>query len=139
MSVQQRDYSTAWTGWVGFAAIMLMLIGTISFFEGLVAIIRDNYYVLAPEQIIVFDTTTWGWIMLFWGILLVIAGFGLAAKSGWARWFTIVVVSLHILAQLGFLGSAAYPLWALIVLGLEVIVLFALTVRWGQVGLEPHV
>jgi len=139
MSVQQRDYSTAWTGWIGFAAIMLMLIGTITFFEGLVAIIRKQYYAITPEQIIVFNMTTWGWIMLLWGILLVIAGFGLAAKSSWARWFTIIVVAVNLIAQLGFLGSTAYPLWALVVIGLQITVLFALTARWGQVGLEPHV
>ncbi len=71
--------------------------------------------------------------MLFWGILLFIAGLGLAAKSGWARWFTIIVVSLNVIAQLGFFGNAQYPLWTLVVIALEIVVLFALTARWGEV------
>ena len=72
-----RDLDTAWTGWIGFAAIMLALIGSITFFEGLVAIFRDEYYVVTGEQVLlVFDLTTWGWIMLFWGIILFIAGLG---------------------------------------------------------------
>jgi hypothetical protein len=129
----RRETSTAWTGWIGFAAIMLTMIGAITFFEGIVAIARDEYYLVTGKQVLVFDLTTWGWVMLFWGILLFIAGLALAAREGWARWFTIVVVSLNVIAQLGFLGSAAYPLWALVIIGLEVIVLYALTARWADV------
>jgi hypothetical protein len=133
-TVDTRDMSSTWTGWIGFAAIMLVLIGSITFFEGLVAIIRDEYYVVTGGQVLLFDLTTWGWIMLFWGIILFLAGLGLAAQSGWARWFTIIVVTLNLLAQLGFLGNTQYPLWTLVVIGLEITVLYALTVRWGQVA-----
>jgi hypothetical protein len=128
-----RDLDTAWTGWIGFAAIMLALIGSITFFEGLVAIFRDEYYVVTGKQVLVVDVTTWGWVMLFWGVILFLAGLGLAAKAGWARWFAIIVVSLNVIAQLGAFGSTQYPLWALVVIGLEVVVLFALTARWGEV------
>jgi hypothetical protein len=131
----RREMSTTWTGWVGFAAIMLMIIGSITFFEGLVAIARDGYYAVSSNQVIVFNNlSTWGWIMLFWGILLFIAGLGLATKSAWARWFTIVLVSLNLLAQLGFLGNSQYPLWTLVVIGLEITVIYALTARWSEVG-----
>jgi hypothetical protein len=130
---RRPDMDTAWTGWIGFAAIMLALIGSITFFEGLIAIFRDEYYVLTEGGALVFDLTTWGWIMLFWGILLFIAGLGLAAKSGWARWFTIIAVSLNLLAQLGFLGNSQYPLWTLVLVSLQIVVLFALTARWRDV------
>jgi len=129
----RRDMSSAWTGWIGFAAIMLTLIGTITFFEGLVAVARDQYYVVTGKQVLVFDVTTWGWIMLFWGILLFLAGLGLAAQQGWARWFAIIAVTLNLIGQLGFLGHSGYPLWTLVIITLEIIVLFALTARWGQV------
>jgi hypothetical protein len=129
----RRDMSSAWTGWIGFAAIMLAFIGAITFFEGLIAIIRDNYYVVTRQQVFLFDVSTWGWIMLFWGVLLFLAGLGLAAKSGWARWFTIIVVFLSLLSQLSFLGNAQYPLWSLTVITLEIVVLYALTVRWKDV------
>jgi hypothetical protein len=125
--------SDAWTGWIGFAAIMLLMIGVITFFEGLVAVFRDEYYVVTGQQVIVFDLTTWGWIMLIWGVLLVLAAAGLAAKQGWARWFTIIAVGLNLVAQLGFLGNTQYPLWALVIIALEVAVLFALTARWREV------
>jgi hypothetical protein len=122
--------SSAWTGWIGFAGWLMIIIAMLDFFEGLIAIIRSEYYVLAPNQIIVFDTTTWGWITLLWGIVVGFAGFGLLAGSSWARWFTIVVGSLNLIMQLGFVGSAQYPLWALTVLALTAVVLYALIVRW---------
>ena len=122
-----------WTEWVGFAGLMMVLIGVLNAIQGLIAIIRDNYYVMTPEQIIVFDLTTWGWIMLIWGIIVGFAGYSLATGAGWARWFTIVVASMNVILQLGFVGSGQYPLWALTVLALNVLVLYALTVRWRDV------
>ena len=89
---------------------------------------------LNSNQVLLFDLTTWGWFMFFWGILLFFAGVALAAKRGWARWFTIILVSLNLLAQLGFLGNTQYPLWSLLIVGLEIIVLYALTARWKDVG-----
>jgi hypothetical protein len=122
--------SSAWTGWIGFAGWLMIIIAMLDFFEGLIAIIRSEYYVLAPNQIIVFDTTTWGWITLLWGIVVGFAGFGLLAGSSWARWFTIVVGSLNLIMQLGFVGSAQYPLWALTVVAFTAVVLYGLIVRW---------
>ncbi len=118
------------SGWIVFAAVIMLIVGVLDFFEGLIAIIRNNYYVIHGNQLIVFDTTTWGWIMLIWGIILVIAGFGLWTGAGWARWFTIIVVGLNILGQLSWLGASAYPLWALVIISLNVIVLYALCARW---------
>ena len=104
----------------------------LEFFEGLIAIIRDDYYVLRPDQIVVVDLTTWGWLTLIWSIVLAVIGFALLAAATWARWAAIVVLSLNFIVQLGFLGSAQFPLWALTVLALNVIVLYALTARWSE-------
>jgi len=98
----------------------------------LIAVIEDEYYVVTQSGFLAFDLTAWGWILMLWGVLLVLAGLGLAAGQGWARWFTIVVVALNFFAQLGFLGNSQYPLWALTALALNVMVLYALTVRWRE-------
>lgn len=124
--------SNAWSGWVGFAGLLMIVIGGLDFFEGLIAVIRGQYYVLTANQIVVFDVSTWGWIMMVWGAIVVLAGMGLLSGSGWARWFTIIVAGLNIFIQLGFVGSSQYPLWALTVLALNVIVFFALTARWSE-------
>jgi hypothetical protein len=124
--------SERWSGWISFAGLMIIIIGSLDFFEGLIAVIRDQYYVVTPSQIVVFDLTTWGWIMMIWGIVLLFAGFGLLSGATWARWFAIVVGSLNFIVQLGFVGSSQYPLWALTVLALTAVVLYALIVRWDE-------
>jgi hypothetical protein len=117
-------------GWIGFAAIMMLIIGGVTLFEGLIAIIRDEYYVVTGSGVLVFDLSTWGWIMLFWGILLFLVGAALYSGSLWARWFTVALASLNVLGQLGFLGNTQYPLWTLTVIALNIIVIYALVVRW---------
>ncbi len=109
-----------------------MIVGAIDFFQGLIALFEDEYYVVTGSGFLVFDLTGWGWTMVIWGVLLVLAGLGLAAGQGWARWFAIVVVGLNFIAQLGFLGNSQYPLWSLTVVALNIIVLYALTARWSE-------
>ena len=121
-----------WAGWIGFAGMLLVIIAMIDFFEGLIAIIRGQYYAITPNQIVVFDTTTWGWLTLLWGIVLVLAGYALLVRATWARWFAIVVISINLIGQLGFLGSATYPLWALTVVALTVVILYGLIARWNE-------
>lgn len=117
-------------GWIVFAAVLMMVIGSIDFIEGLIAVIRKEYYVLTPNQVIVFNMTTWGWLTLLWGILLFLAGMALWAGQGWARWFTVVACCINILGQLSWLGSGSYPLWTLTAITLNIIVVYALTARW---------
>ncbi|MFL5922973.1 MAG: hypothetical protein ACJ743_15340 [Gaiellaceae bacterium] len=124
--------SETWAGWIRLGGILILIISFIDFFEGLIAILRDEYYVLTPNQIVVFDLTTWGWITLLWSFVLAVVGFALLAGATWARWTAIVIASLNFLVQLGFVGSAQYPLWALTMLSLNVIVLYALVVRWDE-------
>ena len=101
--------SNRWAGWIGFAGWLMIIIGVLDFFEGLIAVIRGQYYVLTANQILVFNLRTWGWVTLIWGIVILMAGLGLLSGSGWARWFAIVVGSLNFIGQLGFVGSAAVP------------------------------
>jgi len=124
--------SRSMAGWIGFAAIVLMIIGGIDFFQGLIALLEDNYYVPTASGFLVFDLTGWGWTMMIWGVLLVLAGLGLGAGQAWARWFAIVVVGLNFFAQLGFLGNTQNTLWSLTGIALSIVVLYALTARWGD-------
>ena len=119
-----------WDGWTGFAALLLVIVGAIDFFEGLIAVIRKQYYVLTPSQIIIFDVKTWGWITMLLGVIIFLVGLGLAGGASWARWTAIVVIGFNLVEQLGWLGSTAYPLWTLSVIALGILALYALTVRW---------
>jgi len=124
--------SKSMAGWIGFAGILMLIVGSIDFFQGLIALFEDEYFVVTRSGFLVVDLTAWGWIMLIWGVLLVLAGLGLVGGQGWARWFSIVLMSISIIGQLGFLGNSQYPIWSLTVISLSVVVLFALTARWGE-------
>lgn len=119
-------------GWVVFAGMVMAILGGIDIFQGLIALFEDEYYAVTRSGFLVVDLTAWGWVMLIWGVLLLLAGFALMAGRGWARWVTIILVSLNVFAQLGFLGNSQYPLWALTAIALNVLVLFALTARWSE-------
>jgi hypothetical protein len=122
--------SRSMAGWIGFAGILMVILGGLSFFEGLIALARDNYYAVVPSGFLLFDVTGWGWIMLVWGVLLVLVGLALLNGASWARWVSILFVSINVFGQLGFLGNTNDSVWLLITLTLNVIVLYALIVRW---------
>jgi len=124
----------AWSGWIGFAGLMLLILGAIDFFEGLIAVIRGEYYAFTSQGLIIFDTTTWGWLAMIMGVILFLVGLGLTGGAGWARWVAIVLLVVNLLGNLGWVGSSEHQIWALTVVALEVIVLFALTARWSDAG-----
>ncbi|HWQ01958.1 MAG TPA: hypothetical protein VN449_07560 [Gaiellaceae bacterium] len=124
----------AWSGWIGFAGLMLLILGAIDFFEGLIAVIRGEYYAFTSQGLIIFDTTTWGWLAMIMGVVLFLVGLGLTGGAGWARWVAIVLLVVNLLGNIGWVGSSEHQIWALTVVALEVIVLFALTARWSDAG-----
>jgi hypothetical protein len=119
-------------GWIGFAAIVMLILAGIDVMQGLIALFNDNYYVVSPSGFLVVDLTAWGWALLVYGVILAFVGLGLMAGKGWARWLAIIFVSVNVFAQLGFLGNSQYPIWSLTVLALNIIVLYALTARWSE-------
>jgi hypothetical protein len=122
--------SAAWAGWVAFAGIMLALIGFFDILQGLTALLDDKYFVARNSDLLVFDFTAWGWIMLIWGVLLIATGFGVLSGRPGARFFALLLAFLNAITQIGFL--AAYPIWSTIVIALDVFVIFALTARWDE-------
>jgi hypothetical protein len=119
-------------GWIGFAGLVMLIVGFVDFFQGLIALFNDDYYVVSSSGYLAINLTGWGWVMIIWGVLLVLAGFALLNGASWARWFAIFVVAVNFFAQLGFLGNSQSTLWALTGLTLSIIVLYALTARWDE-------
>ena len=124
--------SRSMAGWIGFAGILMVLLGGLSVFQGLIALLEDDYYVPTQAGYLVFDITGWGWIMLIWGIVLVLVGFALLNGASWARWVSILLVSVNVFGQLGFLGNTNDQVWLLITLTFNIIILYALIVRWHE-------
>ncbi|MDF2574080.1 MAG: hypothetical protein K0S05_992, partial [Agromyces sp.] len=117
---------SGWVGWVGFAAIILILNGVFSVVQGLVALIGSNtYYVVTDGSLFLLDLTGWGWWNLIIGAALVLTGLALITGATWARVVAIIVAGLSAIGQL--LLVPAQPWWALIVIAIDVLVIYAVT------------
>jgi len=126
----ENDRSMA--GWIGFAGLIILIIGGLDVFQGLIALLEDNYFVVSRSGYLAVDLTAWGWGLVIWGALLILTGLALIRGRTWARWVTLVLVTVNIFGIIGFLGNTQNPIWALTVLTLNVIVIYALTARWTE-------
>jgi hypothetical protein len=133
-SAPRREYTasgkapTAWVGWIMFASTMMIVIGLFHAIQGLVAIFKDDYFLVADSGLVVtLDYTAWGWLHLLGGLLVAFAGVSLYSGRMWAR---VVGIALAVIsALLNFAMIAAYPLWSMIIIALDVFVILALTVH----------
>ncbi|MET0860492.1 MAG: hypothetical protein ABW091_05625 [Microbacterium sp.] len=123
---------TGWVGWVGFAGIILLLSGVFSLIQGFVALVGSNYYYAVENgTLFLFDLTGWGWWNLIIGALLVLTGIFLFTGATWARVVAIIAASLSAIGQL--LLVPAQPWWALIVIAVDVLIIYAITAHGREV------
>ena len=119
---------SGWTGWIVFAAIFMIITGAMNAIQGLAALFRDeSYWVTLGGAVVTFDVTTWGWIHLISGVLLVLIGVWLMKGSTFARVIGIILVSLNLIAQ--FSWTTLYPFWALIAIFIDIFIIYALVVH----------
>ena len=129
---QQR--SSAAAGWTMFAGIMMMMIGFFHGLAGLSGIIQDDFYAVLPNYVLKFDVTTWGWIHLIGGIVIVLAGFGVFSGAVWAR--TVGVILAAVSALVSFAWIPLYPIWSFVLIAIDVTVIWALTVHGRDITME---
>ncbi|HEY2762703.1 MAG TPA: hypothetical protein VGJ13_01590 [Pseudonocardiaceae bacterium] len=119
---------TGWVGWIFFAGVIMILGGTFQAIAGLVAIFNSSYFLVPSTGLVVnVGYTGWGWVHLVVGILVILAGFGVMTGQTWARVVGVALAGISAILNIAFL--AAYPLWSLIVIALDVLVIYALSVH----------
>jgi uncharacterized membrane protein (DUF2068 family) len=116
-------------GWVLFAGIMLMIVGSLNVLLGVAAVSNSAFYVHDANYILS-DLKTWGWILLVIGVVQFCAAFAIWAGTEWGRWIGVLSASLNAIAQLLFIPSA--PLVSLAVFSLDILVLYALLAYGGH-------
>jgi hypothetical protein len=126
--------TSGWAGWIGFAGVMMVMIGGFNAIEGMAGLLTDDFYVVSPSDVLVFDLTGWGWVHTVIGVLVAITGIALLMGASWARVVTVILAILNAIAQLAFV--AVYPVWSLIVITLCVVVIWAVIVHGDEAGLD---
>ena len=129
---QQR--SGVASGFTMFAAIMMILIGSFHIIAGLAGVFEDEFFAVTPEWIFQFDTTTWGWIHLLAGIVVILAGFGLFSGAVWARTVGVIVAAVSAVANFAWMPYS--PVWSITIIAIDVFVIWALTVHGRDIA-EP--
>ena len=115
-----------------FAGTLMVLIGILHAIQGVVALVNDTFFLVGPKWTFSFDVTTWGWIHLLVGILVAFAGFFVFRGAIWAR--TVGVLLAAFSAIVNFAWLPYYPVWALVVIALDVFVIWALTLHGRDVA-----
>ncbi len=120
-----EDVSGWALGAIAFAATIMTLIGVFQALTGLVALFNDDFYVVTANYTFDLDVTAWGWIHLILGLAVLATGLGLFARATWAGVTAIILCMLSALSNFFFIPY--YPIWALVLIGLNVWVIWALT------------
>jgi hypothetical protein len=129
--MQPVNVGSAWEGWVVFAGWMLILLGCFHVIEGLAAVFRDEVFLVGQSGLVVnVDYTVWGWVHVVGGVVAILAGIALNRGQMWARIVAVVVAFLSALVNIAFLP--AYPIWSGILITLDVLIIWAVTVHGSE-------
>jgi hypothetical protein len=121
------DTEIAGTGWIGFAGIMLILVGFFNVIAGIAAIANSNYL---ANQLLFANLDAWGWFFLIWGIVQTCTGFAIFTGATWAAVVGIVSAFGNAIAQLAW--ARTYPVWSIAAVVIDVLIIYALVVYGGR-------
>ena len=110
---------------------MMIMLGCFHAIQGLVALLDDKTFLIADSGLTVsVSYTTWGWVHLIGGIIITLAGISLFAGRMWARIVGVILAFVSAIANIAFLS--AYPIWSTIMIALDVLIIWALTVHGAE-------
>jgi hypothetical protein len=115
-------------GWVMFAGVLLLMVGSINFIQGIAAIGNAHFFVHNTHYV-VGSLKTWGWVVLCLGILQFAIGLGVFVKNQLARWAGVVVLAVNAIVQLLMMPS--YPFWSLTIFTIDILAIYGL-IAYGQ-------
>ena len=126
--MQASGSGKEYSGWAAFAGVVMVMVGSLDALWGLGGILNDDIVVVGGHGAIVADITTWGWVHLVLGSIIAVTGFGLLVGNTKARWLAVFFVAVNAISQIVWFPAA--PLWAFLLILLDVVILYQLTVRW---------
>ncbi len=134
--MSEQRTTRAWArGGAVFAATVMLIVGVFQVFEGIAAIARSSFYVVAPNYAFNLSTTTWGWIHLVIGAVVFLTGLSLLATGSLiSRIIGVAVVALSAIGNFFFVPY--YPLWSLLIIAVDVFVIWSLASMGSRQQME---
>lgn len=126
---RRRDRASMLTD---FAGVILLVLSAFQVLEGIAAVAKDDIYVRGFSYVYNLDISTWGWIHIAMGVIGGLVGAGLLTRKTWARVAGIVIASLS--AVNNFLFLPHYPVWSIVLIAFDVLVIWALCLQIGDDG-----
>src|SRR5205085_5166075 len=122
-----RTVSERGTGGAVFAAILMIMGGFFGMLQGIGLLTKGTYYVQPANYWINTGASTWGWILLIAGLVVLAAGFGVVSGAAWARWLGIALASLQ--AVINFAFIPVQPWWAITLIIVDLWIIHSLFVH----------
>jgi len=128
---QTAPHSGVAAGLIVFAGVLMIMAGAFQAIAGLVALFENEFYVATRNYLLEFDATSWGWIHLLIGVLVLFAGLAVLSGQTWGRVVGITLALLSALSNFAFVPY--YPFWAMAIIALDVFIIWALAAHGGDV------
>jgi hypothetical protein len=119
-----REPSAGAIGWITFAGIVMVVGGGFAVLQGLAWLINSDNFP-GKDQVFSGQATTWGWVQLIVGVIVVLAGFGVFTGNVLARTVGVLAAALSMLTS--FVSITFYPVWGIIVIAIDIAIIWALT------------
>ena len=120
------------SGWVIFSGLMVAIVAANNLIAGATLLINDEWVLLVPEALVVFDFTTVGVTYLIFAALQVFVAMGIFNGDLWARVLGIVAASFNLIAQFAFMS--VYPQWAWVNIVICGLIIYGLAVHGDEVA-----
>ncbi|HWK30251.1 MAG TPA: hypothetical protein VNS09_27025 [Solirubrobacter sp.] len=120
-----RDAGRIGSGWVAFAGTYLGIAGVLNLMWGITALSKKSYF--TEGGLIWSNLDLWGWLAIVVATVQILTGLLLFARRIAGVLIAIVVTMCAIFVN--FLSLGAYPIWSIIALVCNALVLWAVTVH----------
>jgi len=119
-------------GWKIFAGLMILVVGTINVFDGIVGLTQQNYIkqFTNGQLPITNNIKTWSWVVLIIGVVMILAGLLIFSGNMFGSVVGVLVASLNLLIQLAYLNHN--PFWSFTMILIDLLVIYGLVAHGGR-------
>ena len=113
------------SGWITFAGVAALIAGAYNALSGIAALSDDDTLAAQAQEVLYgIDLTAWGWFWLLLGVLQLVTGVLILQRNEWGRALGVGIAGISAVCTVFIIF--VFPLWAMSVLTLDALVIYAL-------------